>query len=186
LLEYVAAREADFQPGRAYDRRAARAEVDVARRDCVLLADLGPFHAPLDGFVRGIVAPALAELRMGEHAGEPAAYEISAYGDGGHFNAHVDVDAEGSHERVRILSCVYYFASTPRRFTGGELRLHALPTASAGETALPFVDVEPETDSLVVFASWLRHEVRPVRLSSGAWSDRRFAINCWVRRTGRA
>jgi SM-20-related protein len=182
LLEYVVDRRADFRAGKALDRRSGRAELDVGRRDCALLADLGPFRAKIEGAVRGLIGPALAELRLNEPGGEPASFEISSYGDGGHFNAHVDVDAQGMRGPVRILSCVYYFAATPRRFGGGELRLHALPKAFDDGAVPSFVDVEPETDSLVMFASWLRHEVRPVRLASPNWADRRFAINCWIRR----
>jgi SM-20-related protein len=73
----------------------------------------------------------------------------------------------------------------PRPFTGGELRLYGFPKwATPGEraTPLPYVDIEPETDTLVIFPSWLRHEVRPVRVPSGAWSHSRFTINCWIHR----
>jgi Rps23 Pro-64 3,4-dihydroxylase Tpa1-like proline 4-hydroxylase len=132
--------------------------------------------------VRSIIAPTLDELRLNEPGGEPREFEISAYGDGGHFNAHIDTVEV--LDRVRILSCVYYFAATPPRFSGGALRLHAFPSRAGAVTdAPPYVDVAPETDTFVAFASWLRHEVLPVRVPSGAWADRRFAINCWIHRT---
>ncbi|MDQ6942137.1 MAG: 2OG-Fe(II) oxygenase [Candidatus Eremiobacteraeota bacterium] len=182
LLDYAVSREADFQAGRAYDRRSGAEQIDRTRRDCVLLADLGAFRAPLERFVRSIITPTLGELRLNEPSGEPKEFEISAYGDGGHFNAHIDT-VEALNQ-VRILSCVYYFAATPPRFSGGALRLHAFPSRAGAQTdAPPYVDVAPETDTFVAFASWLRHEVLPVRVPSGAWADRRFAINCWVHRT---
>lgn len=184
LLEYAVSREADFQAGRAYDRRSGDEQIDRARRDCVLLDDVGPFRAPLERFVRSIVAPVLGELRLNEPGGEPKEFEISAYGDGGHFNPHIDTVED--LDRVRILSCVYYFAATPPRFSGGALRLHAFPSKTGADSdAPPYVDVAPETDTFVVFPSWLRHEVLPVRVPSGAWADRRFAINCWIHRTAR-
>jgi Rps23 Pro-64 3,4-dihydroxylase Tpa1-like proline 4-hydroxylase len=34
----------------------------------------------------------------------------------------------------------------------------------------------------VAFPSWLRHEVLPVHVPSGKWSDCRFSINCWMLR----
>jgi hypothetical protein len=182
LLEYAVSREADFQAGRAYDRRSGQEQIDRARRDCVLLDDVGAFRASMERFVRSIIAPTLGELRLNESGGEPREFEISAYGDGGHFNAHIDTVEVP--DRVRILSCVYYFAATPPRFSGGALRLHAFPSRAAADTDAPrYVDVAPETDTFVAFASWLRHEVLPVRVPSGAWADRRFAINCWIHRT---
>jgi len=39
---------------------------------------------------------------------------------------------------------------------------------------------------LVAFPSWLRHEVLPVHVPSGAWRDSRFAINCWLHRARQA
>ena len=57
-------------------------------------------------------------------------------------------------------------------------------TPSAGGAAAPHVDIVPETDTLVVFPSWMSHEVLPVRVPSGAWIDRRFTINCWIHRVG--
>ena len=71
---------------------------------------------------------------------------------------------------------------------GGELRLFAFPGKNGADAgAPPFVDVAPETDTFVAFPSWMRHEVLPVRVRSGAWADRRFAINCWIHRVaGRA
>ena len=181
LLEFVTEHEADFEHGVAYDRQTQERKVDPSRRDCLRLPWLGPFEAPLDRAVRALVPTALADLHLHEPGGEPREYEIATYGDGGHFNVHIDLLE--NLERVRILSCVYYFAATPRRFSGGELRLYGLPSRSEAENAEPpFVDVVPETDTLVVFPSWMRHEVLTVRVPSGAWADRRFAINCWVHR----
>jgi Rps23 Pro-64 3,4-dihydroxylase Tpa1-like proline 4-hydroxylase len=185
LLDFVTEREADFERGAAYNRQSREGAVDLRRRDCRRLPRLGPFEAPVDCAVRARVPAALAELHVDERGGEPREFEISAYGDGGHFNLHIDLLENLEH--VRILSCVYYFAATPRRFSGGELRLYGLPSRSEAENAEPpFVDVVPETDTLVVFPSWMRHEVLTVRVPSDAWADRRFAINCWVHRVQKA
>jgi hypothetical protein len=182
LLDYAAAREKDFTPGVLRNRETGKQRVDYALQDSVYLMDVGAFEAPIKSLARAIAPQALIQLNLNEPNAEPREFEITAYGDGGHFAAHIDTD-ERLH-RVRILSCVYYFAATPRRFSGGELRLHGFPTLSGKSKAapLPFVDIVPETDTLVAFPSWLRHEVLPVRVPSGAWADRRFTINCWVHR----
>jgi SM-20-related protein len=118
-----------------------------------------------------------------------AAFEVEqiqlsliAYNDGDFYREHVDTEPSrdrGDVERVgdRVLSAVYYFHREPRAYSGGALRLHAFNPASDR-----FADVAPEQNSLIAFASFARHEVRPVICPSRRFEDSRFAINCWVRR----
>ena len=181
LLDHVVQHRIAFRPAPVRDRGIAKEGVDRASRDGLLLGDLGPFRAPIEAFVRRIAPDAVARLGLTEPAVEPREFEISSYGDGGHFAAHLDTT--DLPDRVRILSCVYYFARTPARFSGGILRLHGFPSSS-GEGPAPVVDVVPETDTLIAFPSWLVHQILPVRVPSGAWADRRFAINCWIHRGG--
>jgi hypothetical protein len=181
LLDYVAAREKDFRPAIVRNRKLGELKVNRDLRDCTYLGDLGAFEAPIKTFVRNISAEAIARLGLIEPVVEPKEFEITAYRDGGRFGAHIDTSEKLN--QVRVLSCVYYFAATPRRFSGGELRLYGFPTASGKDAAAPsFIDLVPETDTLVTFPSWLRHEVRPVRVPSGALADGRFTINCWIHR----
>jgi SM-20-related protein len=182
LLNYVAAREGDFKPAAIRDRDSGENRINNEIRDSVYLNDLGPFADPIRRFITSIAAPALEALNLVEPAVEPKELEIGAYRNGGYLRAHIDTD-ERLH-RVRVLSCVYYFAATPCRFSGGELRLYGfakLPTGPKPEPA-PHVDISPDTDTLVVFPSWLRHEVLPVHVPSGAWADGRFTINCFLYR----
>jgi SM-20-related protein len=185
LLNYVAVRQDDFQPGFTQNRQTGERYVDPNFRDCLSLRDLGAFEAPIKSFVASVAAPALKALHLNELAVEPKEFDISAYGDGGHFDEHIDTFERV--ERVRVLSCVYYFAKTPRRFSGGELRLYGFPKPSAAGNEPPrhsFFDIEPHTDMLIVFPSWLRHKVLTVRVPSGAWADWRFSVNCMVHRVG--
>jgi SM-20-related protein len=182
LLGHVAAREADFKPAVVRNRTSGQRRVDYGLRSAVSITDLAAFKAPFKNYVEKITASALAQLHLPEPAVEPKEFEINAYRDGGHFGAHIGTNEQVA--RVRVVSCVYYFAATPRRFSGGELRIFSLPTLSAGKDggSQPFVDIVPESDTLVVFPSWLRHEVLPVRVPSGAWIDGRFTVNCWLHR----
>ena len=185
LLRHVHAREQDFVPALTRLRGVPGLSIDEAHRKCLLLGDLGEFRAPFEAFVRSIAPQALARLGLIEPHVEPKEFQISAYRDGGHFVTHVDVDELA---RVRVLSCVYYFAATPRRFSGGELRLYGFPAVRGGSrsTVPSVIDVAPDTDTLVVFPSWLSHEVRAVRVPSGAFADSRFAIYCWFHRAAPA
>lgn len=184
LLDYVMVRQSDFRPGLMQNRASGEVVADPVRRESVYLTDLGAFEGPIRSFIGEIAAPALGALHLNESEIEPREFEITAYRDGGHIDEHVDT--YGRTERVRVLSCVYYFAATPRRFSGGELRLYGLPKGPALERQLStsFVDVEPRTDTLVVFPSWIRHKVMPVRVPSGSWADSRFTVNCWMHRAG--
>jgi SM-20-related protein len=182
LLQHVALRQQDFRPAGVRNRRSGERRVDINQRDCLFLDDLGPYKQKIDSFIRSVLHRVVGELRLAESAIEPREFEICAYGDGGRFGVHVDTNE--LIDRVRVASCVYYFAASPPRFSGGELRLHGFPVRSAeGASVAPTsVDIAPETDTLVAFPSWLRHEVLPVHVPSGAWADRRFSVNCWVLR----
>jgi SM-20-related protein len=183
LLDYVADRQSDFRLGFMHNRLTGERLTDRNVRHSLYLKDLGVFAGPFKDFIASAVAKAVQTLQLIEPHVEPKEFEITAYPDGGHISDHIDTERAGG--RIRVLSCVYYFSATPRPFSGGELRLHGFPKRMAPGEAMPpafYVDIEPESDTLVIFPSWLRHEVRPVRVPSGAWADSRFTVNCWMHR----
>jgi SM-20-related protein len=182
LLDHVVVRQGDFRTGLMHDRETGEVLADPVLRDAVYLADLGPFLGPIKSFVSSIAASAVRALHLSESEIEPREFHITAYRDGGHIGEHIDT--YGRPERVRILTCVYYFAVTPRCFSGGNLRLYRLPKGPAVEQRPPtsFVDIEPRTDTLAIFPSWICHQVMPVRVPSRAWPESRFTINCWMHR----
>lgn len=104
--------------------------------------------------------------------------QLAAHNDGDYYKPHIDTRTGGSERHVRALSAVYYFYREPKAFSGGALRIHRLGTDGSGEG--DFLEIEPEENSLVVFPSWAKHEVRPVRCPSGAFEDSRFSVNCWL------
>ncbi len=91
---------------------------------------------------------------------------------------HRDADAESTRE----LSFVYFFHAEPRQFYGGELRLYdnrrVRGVAHADSSQL----LSPRQDMLVIFPSDAPHELLPVRVPSGQFSDSRFTINGWIHR----
>jgi SM-20-related protein len=103
--------------------------------------------------------------------------QIGAYGDGSFFLDHIDTVVHEKSERPRVISAIYYFHSTPKRFTGGELRLHPLPFGQGSDEP---VDIIPKNNSLLVFPSIAPHEVLPIHAKDIGFKDWRFAINCWV------
>ena len=125
----------------------------------------------------------LGELctRVGLHAPDNPFIEcgLSAYRDGDYFRPHVDLFTETKRAYAtydRMLTAVYYAHREPAGFKGGELVLH--PPFGAGESAI----VAPANDLLVLFPSFVPHEVREVRVPGDALEDARFSINCWAGR----
>lgn len=174
LLDYACRREVDFQPARVYRRDQRDAARDTAARDCMRLTDLGPFQSILIDAITARAPDAIAAFGLTEPALTAREVELCAYGDGGRFQAHVDVVPAPA--RVRVLTCIYYFSAQPQVFTGGALRVFPWP----GATDQQVFDIAPACDRLVMFPSFLRHEVRPVALASEAWRDRRFNLTCWL------
>jgi SM-20-related protein len=179
LLDYVAAHQAAFRPGLVRSRRTGERAITPSLRDSLFALGIGPFRPQIESAMRAIAPIALAHLGLIEPKVEPQEFEFARYGDGCYFRTHVDTIERV--ERVRILSCVYYFAAMPPRFSGGELRLRGFPDPLR-ETAGPIIDITPEADKLVIFPSWLEHEVLPVHVPSDVWLDGRFSVNCWIHR----
>ena len=130
-----------------------------------------------------IIAKRLAELcaLVGIAAPDKPFIEsgLSAYRDGDYFRPHVDLFTEAKRAHAtydRMLTAVYYAHREPAGFTGGELVLH--PLFGAGET----VTIVPANDLLVLFPSFVPHEVREVRVPGDALENARFSINCWAGR----
>ncbi len=132
--------------------------------------------------LKGLLDDSLKSFGMPPIALARLELELVAYGHGGFYLRHIDTlagderDAADPARGDRVLSAVCYLHRRPRRFTGGDLRLHAI----VGDA---FVDVEPVHDRLVLFPSWLPHEVRAVSCPDSDFADSRFALIGWFRRS---
>ncbi|HEY1506276.1 MAG TPA: 2OG-Fe(II) oxygenase [Stellaceae bacterium] len=178
LLDYVAQIRDEFQAAAVYRSGRPAGVADRTSRHCLRRPTIGPFEETLKPLVDALLPSALRLLGLFEPTAVAREFEFCAYGDGGLFAEHHDILPRG---RPRIVSCVYYFFREPVRFAGGELRLYAWPQfAASAESA--WIDIAPVCDSLVIFPSALRHEVRPVRCPSNDWRDQRFTINAWAYR----
>lgn len=177
LLNFAIASEASFVPTRV-DKGEGRFD-EKTRRSLKLLVPQD-YVALIEKAVGNVLPSVLIEL--GIRTFQVASYEIElvGHGDGGFYRRHIDtLTGEGrSPSGDRIVSCVYYFHSQPKQFSGGELRLYPLPTRVA-PTPEP-IDVAPERDVLVAFSSWMPHEVMPTACPTKRFEDYRFSINCWV------
>lgn len=104
--------------------------------------------------------------------------QLVLHGDGGFFAPHVDTGDPAVAKRRA--SCVYYFHRTPRRYSGGELRLYDTWVTPTGSTpAGTYTALAPIDNSMVFFPSSAFHEVCPVRSETDAFADGRFAVTIW-------
>ena len=123
--------------------------------------------------MKTIASPALKALNLIEPQVKPQEFEITAYPDGGHIGEHIDTKTQ-----------TRAYASCPASIISPQRRVASTAVSSSfwfSETqpgqsvrAGTFVEIEPRTDTLVVFPSWLRHQVLPVRVPSGQWADAPF------------
>ena len=152
----------------------------------------------------GHLEPAIAERMLsrlpeimaaaGYRGPEPRSleFEITASGDGAHFAPHVDIPIGAGRRTLgkekgedRIISSVYYFHREPKGFSGGALRLYPFGSDSSQASDDGSIAFEPVQNSLLVFPSFARHSVEPVRCPSSEFGDYRFGLNCFFcRRLG--
>ena len=178
LLDYALAHQSDFAP-----TKIGSMAVNPSVRVSVSLPDLGQYRQPLKTRIFEQLPQLIAELRVNPVESPKLETELVAHGDGAFYKRHIDTQTAQYDDvkQIRALSGVYYFHAEPKAFTGGALRLFAI-----GAEPAPYVDIEPVRNSLLVFPSWVPHEVRPVSCPTNQFIDSRFANNCWVSRTKNA
>lgn len=177
LLNFAVASEASFVPTQV-DKGEGRLDEKIRRS----LKHLVPkdYVALIEQAVGNSLPYILNELGIRPFPVAWYEIELICHGDGGFYHRHIDTFTGGNRSRSgdRVVSCVYYLHSQPKRFSGGELRLYPLPTRIA-PVPEP-IDVVPEHDTLVAFSSWMPHEVMPTVCPTKRFEDYRFSINCWV------
>ncbi|QBX35129.1 hypothetical protein E4191_10745 [Paracoccus liaowanqingii] len=170
VLAFALSRVSAFEASRTVGRDPRFADW---RRSVVLFADkLRPVAPLIEGAVRSRLPEALAALGVAPFGDQRLELQLTAHGDGQYYHWHTDNGSPATH--TRTVTFVYYFHAAPRRFSGGELVIHA-PTDQR-------IIIEPRNDSLVFFASGTRHEVLPVRCPGGGFGDSRFTLNGWIHR----
>jgi SM-20-related protein len=175
LLEHTLAHEQAFQPTKVGPEKRANPAIRISRAT----RDLGPFKQILKSKLLDLVPDLVAKLRTNPVGTPKFEFQLVAHGDGAFYKRHIDTTTASDQIGIRLLSGVYYFHVQPKAFTGGALRLYAV-----GDPAMTtFADIEPEHNTLVVFPSWVQHEVMPVSCPSHRFVASRFAINCWIYRS---
>ncbi|MGD1849461.1 MAG: 2OG-Fe(II) oxygenase [Cyanophyceae cyanobacterium] len=107
--------------------------------------------------------------------------QMTAHNDGCFYKIHND---SGSPETAtRVLTYVYYFYQKPKAYSGGALRIYETDLhGPATEPSEKFNDVIPDNNTMVLFDSRIKHEVREVACPSRKFENSRFTLNGWLRR----
>ncbi len=173
LLDYAI--QAEPRYGRAGVLYDGNQRFDEGLRRAALLHDLGP-HGEMLAAAALAAKPAVEQaLGVPPFAASRVEIELAAHGDGAHFHRHIDTFVAGHRQPdPRVLTLILYLHRRPRAFTGGAIRMHAL-----GGTGVD--DIAPEHNLLVAFPAIAPHSVGAVSCPGGAFADRRFAINMWIR-----
>ena len=103
--------------------------------------------------------------------------ELAAHRDGSYFQPHIDTmtqDRRSMTETDRVVTMVYYFHASPRRFSGGDLLLYPFDRSAPKAIA-------PADNRLLAFPAICLHEVTPV-IAPADFDAARFAVNCWLHR----
>lgn len=105
--------------------------------------------------------------------------QLSAHGDGDFFNTHTDNGLPDIAHRT--MSYVYYFHRRPKKYTGGHLRLYKTVVHEGTHSAGNLVaDIDPPYNGLMVFPSYIHHEVTPIQCASAELADQRLTLNGWL------
>jgi Rps23 Pro-64 3,4-dihydroxylase Tpa1-like proline 4-hydroxylase len=188
LLRWVLENENRFRPAKLIGEQGSRGKLDPEFRTALTCRDLDEVRPMLEARLRDAL-PVLQKATGTTGEAPSIELELAAHGEGAHYKPHVDISYGAGRQPVgaetgedRVLSAVYYFYREPKAFSGGELRLFRFdvrPSAAAEAAPDDHIDLEPLQNTLVGFAPWVTHEVRPVDCPSGKFPDCRFALNCW-------
>jgi SM-20-related protein len=179
LLAFALAHESGFAPTGV--NRSEDSKVDPNIRVSNSIRDLGPYRPLLKDKLAERLPDLTAQLRTMPVDEPKFELELVAHNDGAFYKRHIDTQTASERAFIRAMSAVYYAHARPKAFTGGALRLYAI-----GDLEFrTFVDIAPEHNSLLVFPSWVPHEVMPIACPSKRFADSRFAVNCWAYRKKR-
>jgi Rps23 Pro-64 3,4-dihydroxylase Tpa1-like proline 4-hydroxylase len=185
LLEHAFTCQADFLESGIVGRQGENTlNYDVRRSRTLAGPRLEEVWSIFDRRLHAILPGVRKELGMAWFRLGEVERQLTAHGCGGFFAPHVDTGHPIAADRR--ISCVYYFYASPRRFTGGELRLYDTWVTPSGSTAAAtYTTLTPLDNSIVFFPSDIFHEVCPVRCETEAFAGSRFTMTIWFREAPR-
>ena len=181
LLELALASLADFQDSGVIGQQGEDTRDYGVRKSRTLSGPrIEEIWDMFDRRLHGILPAVRKELGMPWFRLGAVERQLTAHGNGGFFAPHTDTGHPIAANRR--ISCVYYFHTSPQRFTGGELKLYDTWVTPSGSTgAGTYTRLIPVDNSIVFFPSEAFHEVCPVHCETEAFGDSRFTMTIWFR-----
>ena len=173
-------REAQFTASEVVSPTSERGVIHYEHRRSRVLTDMEQYEELLVGRIKMVLPQVLDKLEMEEFVITGVEAQVTASNDGDFFRFHSD----NASERVaaRHLTFVYFFHREPRRFEGGELRIHDARLEDGRYiSAGSYQTIVPQQNQIVFFPCELLHEIAPVRCPSRVFADSRFTLNGWLR-----
>lgn len=174
ILAYAVDKQLDFKPSVVYSKGTQHVSDS---RISLTLHDCGIYKNIIQEGIGKLIPEMITALKLSRFNIGEIEVQFAAHGDGALFTAHIDTAVHEKTENPRVISAVYYLHSIPRKFEGGNLRLHPIPIGEEDEKPK---DISPDNNSLLVFPSFAPHEVLPVIAPGVDFKDWRFAVNCWI------
>jgi SM-20-related protein len=180
MLDFIAKQQRKFEPSEVVPDRNGK-DLDPEYRRSHVLYELAEHKAIVVRRVKAYLPHILRKLNMRPFRVAGAEAQITASNNGDFFHAHTDNAQKPI--RKRVLTFVYYCHREPKAFHGGELRIYDSRKVNGTWERLPrYRTVVPEQNRLVVFPSFLMHEVTTVECPTRKFADSRFTLNGWLRR----
>jgi Rps23 Pro-64 3,4-dihydroxylase Tpa1-like proline 4-hydroxylase len=175
LIDFLRAHEDGMTASTIYPPDELQGVKDTSTRRSRTLFDLEDIWPILERWLEALLPHIRRELGLGWFELEQLEHQLTVHGDGDFFSRHAD----GAADDHRAITFVYYFNCEPKQFSGGQLRLYEASDDVASEDIEEFVEIEPTNNSIVLFPSWLHHEVAPVHSEVPGLEGSRFTLNGW-------
>jgi len=181
LTRFALEHEADFQNSEVYSPSVEKGVINDDFRRSRVLMELGEKEEMILERIKSALPQVLERLGMEPFTIADVEVQITASNDGDFFHCHDDNGSEGV--AARHLTFVYFFHREPRRFDGGELRIHDAHLQDTGYVSDgSYQTIVPQQNQIVFFPCELLHEITPVKCASELFADSRFTLNGWLRR----
>jgi SM-20-related protein len=181
LTSFALQHEAEFRSSEVISPTTEGGVVNYDHRRSRVMMDLGRHQDVIVERIQKVLPQVLEKLEMEEFTIAGVEAQITSSNDGDFFHFHSD----NASERVawRYLTFVYFFHQEPRRFDGGELRIHdARLEEGVYVSEGSYQTIVPQQNQIVFFPCQLMHEITPVKCCSQRFADSRFTLNGWLRR----
>ena len=181
LTKYVMEHETDFTPSTVIPHEGPESSTDLSYRKSLVLYNLGEYTSLIQDRLLALLPEVLAAFKREAFPISQFDIQLTASNDGDFFKVHQDNSSEEINHRE--ISFVYYFHSEPKAFTGGQLRLYNSQDGEVEQSKKKTArTITPRQNTVVLFPSYLDHEVLPVRCPSRKFVNSRFTVNGWIMR----